>query len=109
MICTLLTYFLLLIAAVPSSKFLNSENKSFKVHCRANFLFFFSFNACRIFVKKLEGSNDGYKFSFYPKKKKPRFLSFSCCSAVGAPIERFFIRLSLSFTLMCKVGGGGYF
>ena len=40
MICTLLTYFLVLIVDVPSSKVLNSENKSFKVHCRANFLFF---------------------------------------------------------------------
>ena len=31
----------------------------------------------------------GYNFNFYPKKEKPRFLSFSGCSAEGAPIERF--------------------
>ena len=33
--------------------------------------------------------DDGFNFNFYPKKEKPRFLSFSGCSAEGAPIERF--------------------
>jgi hypothetical protein len=33
--------------------------------------------------------DDGYNYNFYPKKEKPRFLSFSGCSAEGAPIERF--------------------
>ena len=33
--------------------------------------------------------DDGYKFNFYPKKEKPRFLSFSGCLAEGARIERF--------------------
>ena len=33
--------------------------------------------------------DDGCNFNFYPKEEKPRFLSFSGCSAEGAPIERF--------------------
>ena len=33
--------------------------------------------------------DDGYNFNFYPKEEKPRFLSFSGCSAEDAPIERF--------------------
>ena len=33
--------------------------------------------------------DDGYNFNFFPNKEKPRFLSFSGCSAEGAPIERF--------------------
>ena len=33
--------------------------------------------------------DDGYNFSFYPKKEKLRFLSLSVCSVEGAPIEQF--------------------
>ena len=33
--------------------------------------------------------DDGYNFNFYPEMEEPRFLSFSGCSAEGAPTERF--------------------
>ena len=75
MICTLLTYFLVLIAAVPSSKFLNSDNKSFKVHCRANFLFSqrVVVRALPNFCQKIRGIHN------HPEKMLPHMVEFFAC------------------------------
>jgi hypothetical protein len=45
-------------------------------------------------------------FNFYPQKEKPRFLSFSGCSAEGAPMERFVLASALHIDVCVCVRGG---